>query len=41
MKTVKFFIGALALAVVSMVTAPAVNAQQENKDENGKTIKDR
>ena len=39
MKTVKFFIGALALAVVSMVTAPAVNAQQENKDENGKTIR--
>lgn len=39
MKTVKFFIGALALAVVSMVTAPSANAQQENKDENGKTIR--
>lgn len=38
MKTVKFFIGAMALAVVSMVAAPAVNAQ-ENKDENGKTIR--
>lgn len=38
MKTVKFFIGALALAVVSMVAAPAVQAQ-ENKDENGKTIR--
>ena len=39
MKTVKFFFGALALAVVSMVAAPAVNAQEENKDENGKTIR--
>ena len=38
MKTVKFFFGALALAVVSMVAAPAAQAQ-ENKDENGKTIR--
>ncbi len=38
MKTVKFFIGALALAVVSMMAAPAAQAQ-ENKDENGKTIR--
>ena len=36
MKTVKFFFGALALAVVAMVAAPAAQAQ-ENKDENGKT----
>ncbi|MBQ8837837.1 MAG: OmpA family protein [Bacteroidales bacterium] len=39
MKTVKFFIGAVALAVVSMVASPVANAQQENKDENGKTIR--
>ena len=38
MKTVKFFFGALALAVVSMVAAPVADAQ-ENKDENGKTIR--
>ena len=38
MKTVKFFLGAMALAVVSMVAAPAAQAQ-ENKDENGKTIR--
>ena len=38
MKTVKFFFGALALAVVAMVAAPAAQAQ-ENKDENGKTIR--
>lgn len=38
MKTVKFFFGALALAVVSMVASPAAQAQ-ENKDENGKTIR--
>ena len=37
MKTVKFFFGAMALAVVSMVAAPAVNAQ-ENKDAEGNTI---
>ena len=38
MKTVKFFFGALALAVVSMVAAPVVNAQ-ENKDAEGNTIR--
>ena len=38
MKTVKFFMGAMALAVVSMVAAPVVNAQ-ENKDAEGKTIR--
>ena len=38
MKTVKFFLGAMALAVVSMVAAPAVDAQ-ENKDAEGKTIR--
>ena len=38
MKTVKFFIGALALTVVSMVAAPVMNAQ-ENKDAEGKTIR--
>ena len=38
MKTVKFFLGAMALAVVSMVAAPAVNAQ-ENKDAEGNTIR--
>ena len=38
MKTVKFFMGAMALAVVSMVAAPAVDAQ-ENKDAEGKTIR--
>ena len=38
MKTMKIFMGAMALAVVSMVAAPAVNAQ-ENKDAEGKTIR--
>ena len=38
MKTVKFFLGAMALAVVSMVAAPVMNAQ-ENKDAEGKTIR--
>ena len=38
MKSVKFFFGAMALAVVSIVAAPAADAQ-ENKDENGKTIR--
>lgn len=40
MKTVKFFLGALALAAVSMFTAPAVNAQEDgNRDENGKVVR--
>ena len=38
MKTVKFFLGAMALAVVSMVAAPVMNAQ-ENKDSEGNTIR--
>jgi len=38
MKTVKFFLGAMALAVVSMVAAPVMNAQ-ENKDADGNTIR--
>ena len=38
MKTVKFFLGAMALAVVSMVAAPAASAQ-ENKDAEGNTIR--
>jgi outer membrane protein OmpA-like peptidoglycan-associated protein len=38
MKAIKFFMGAMALAVVSMVAAPAMNAQ-ENKDAEGKTIR--
>ena len=38
MKTVKFFLGAMALAVVSMVAAPVMNAQ-ENKDAEGNTIR--
>ena len=38
MKTVKFFLGAMALAVVSMVAAPVVNAQ-ENKDAEGNTVR--
>ena len=38
MKTMKIFMGAMALAVVSMVAAPAVNAQ-ENKDAEGKTVR--
>ena len=38
MKTVIFFLGAMALAVVSMVAAPVMNAQ-ENKDSEGNTIR--
>lgn len=38
MKTVKFFFGALALAVVSMVAAPVMNAQ-ENKDAEGNIVR--
>ena len=40
MKTVKFFFGALALAAVSMIVAPSVNAQENgNRDENGKIVR--
>ncbi|MBQ7772005.1 MAG: hypothetical protein IJ402_04675 [Bacteroidales bacterium] len=40
MKTVKFFFGALALAAVSMIASPAVNAQENgNRDENGKVVR--
>lgn len=40
MKTVKFFLGALALAAVSMAVAPAASAQENgNKDENGKVVR--
>ena len=40
MKTVKFFLGAIALAAVSMIAAPAVNAQEDgNRDENGKVVR--
>ena len=44
MKTVKFFLGALALAVVSSLAAPQMSAQEaerqeENKDADGKTIR--
>lgn len=40
MKTVKFFLGALALATVSMIASPAVNAQEDgNRDENGKIVR--
>lgn len=40
MKAVKMFLGALALAAVSMLAAPAVNAQEDgNKDENGKVVR--
>ena len=40
MKTVKFFLGAVALAAVSMIAAPAVNAQEDgNRDENGKVVR--
>ena len=39
MKTVKFFLGAMALAAVSMIAAPAINAQEDgNRDENGKVV---
>ena len=40
MKTVKLFLGALALAAVSMIASPAVNAQENgNRDENGKVVR--
>ena len=40
MRTVKFFFGALALAAVSMIASPAVNAQENgNRDENGKVVR--
>ena len=40
MKTVKFFLGAIALAAVSMIASPAVNAQENgNRDENGKVVR--
>ena len=40
MKTVKFFLGAMALAAVSMIAAPAINAQEDgNRDENGKVVR--
>ena len=40
MKTVKFFFGALALAAVSMIASPAINAQENgNRDENGKVVR--
>ena len=40
MKAVKLFLGALALATVSMLASPAVNAQENgNKDENGKVVR--
>ena len=40
MKTVKFFFGVLALAAVSMIASPAVNAQENgNRDENGKVVR--
>ena len=40
MKAVKLFFGAMALAVVSMVVAPAASAQENgNRDENGKVVR--
>jgi len=40
MKTVKIFLGALALAAVSMIAAPVVNAQENgNRDEDGKIVR--
>ena len=40
MKTVKFFLGAIALAAVSMIAAPTVNAKDGgNRDENGKILR--
>ena len=40
MKTVKFFLGVLTLAAVSMIASPAVNAQENgNRDENGKVVR--
>lgn len=40
MKAVKFFLGALALAAVSMIASPSANAQEDgNRDENGKVVR--
>ena len=40
MKAVKFFLGVLAFAAVSMVAAPSVIAQEDgNRDENGKVVR--
>lgn len=40
MKTVKFFLGAIAFAAVSMIAAPSVSAQEDgNIDENGKVVR--
>ena len=40
MKTVKFFLGAIALAAVSMIAAPTVDAKDGgNRDENGKILR--
>ena len=40
MKAVKMFLGALALVTVSMLAAPAANAQEDgNRDENGKVVR--
>ena len=40
MKAVKFFLGTLAFAAVSMFAAPSVNAQEDgNRDENGKVVR--
>ena len=40
MKAVKFFLSALALATVSLLASPTINAQEDgNKDENGKVVR--
>ena len=40
MKTLKFILGTLAVAAVSMIATPAVNAQEDgNRDENGKVVR--
>ena len=39
MRTAKFIMGAIALAVVSMLAAPVANAAQDNKDAEGKTVR--
>ncbi len=40
MKTVKFILGVLSFAAVSMIASPAVNAQENgNRDENGKVVR--
>ena len=39
MRTAKFIMGAIALAVVSMLAAPVANAAQDNKDAEGNTIR--